>query len=103
MTNGYIYTNRLQIYTGKDMESETNTGLCSRVVLDLMSGLEADGFHLFTDNYYTSPQLSLTLYKKGVKTCGTARTNRKGFSKDLIKTKRENSEAIMITDPMGLY
>ena len=55
-TNGYIY--RLQIYTGKDMESETNTGLCSRVVLDLMSGLEADGFHLITDNYYTSPQLT---------------------------------------------
>ena len=86
-TNGYIY--RLQIYTGKDMESETNTGLCSRVVRDLMSGLETDGFHLFTDNYYASPQLSLTLCKKGVNTCGTTRTNRKGFPKDLIKPKRE--------------
>ena len=73
-----------------DMESETNTGLCSRfVVPNLMSGLEADGFHLFTENYYTSPQLSLTLYKKGVNTCGTARTNRKGFPKDLIKAMRE--------------
>ena len=89
-TNGYIY--RLQIYTGKDMESDTNTGLCSRVVLDMMSGLEADEFHLFTDNYYTSPQLSLTLYKKGVNTCGTSRTNRKGFPKDLIKTKREKQQ-----------
>ena len=86
-TNGYVY--RLQIYTGKDMESNTTAGLCSRVVLDLISGMEADGLHLFTDNYYTSPQLSLTLYKKGVNTCGTARTNRKGFPKELIKTKRE--------------
>ena len=68
------------------MESETNTGLCSRIVLDLMSGLEAGGFHLFTYNYFTSPQLSL--YKKGVDTCGTARTNRKGFPKDL-KASRE--------------
>ena len=86
-TNGYIH--RLQIYTGKDIESETNAGLCSRVVLDLMSGMEADGLHLFTDNYYTSPQLYLTLYKKGVNACGTARTNRKEFPKDLIKTSRE--------------
>ena len=31
-TNGYIY--RLQIHTGKDMESETNIGLCSRIILD---------------------------------------------------------------------
>ena len=30
-TNGYTY--RLQIHTGKDMESETNIGLCSRVIL----------------------------------------------------------------------
>ena len=65
-TNGYTY--RLQIHTGKDMESETNIGLCSRVVLDFMSGLEAHGFHLFTDNCYISPQLSLTPYKKGVNT-----------------------------------
>ena len=86
-TNGYVY--RLQIYTGKDMESKTTAGLCSRVVLDLISGMEADGLHLFTDNYYTSPQLSLILYKKGVNKRGTARTNRKGFPKELIKTKRE--------------
>ena len=43
-TNGYVH--RIQIYTGKDMESETNAGLCSRVVLGLMSGMEADGYHL---------------------------------------------------------
>ena len=66
------------------MESETNAGLCSRVVIDLMSDLEAAGFHFFIGNYYTSPQLSLTLYKKDDSTCGTARTDKKGFPKDLI-------------------
>ena len=47
---------------------------------------------VFTDSYYTSLQLSLTLYKKGVNTCDKARTNRKGFPKDLFKTKREKQQ-----------
>ena len=42
-------------------------GLCSRVVLELMEGLEDHGFELYTDNYYTSPKLFLTLYKIGYK------------------------------------
>ena len=55
-TNEYIH--RQQIYIGKDINSETNTGLCSRVVLDLMSGMETDRLHLFTDDYYTVPVYS---------------------------------------------
>jgi len=37
-TNGYIY--RMQIYTGRSMESNYDVGLCSRVVLELMDGLK---------------------------------------------------------------
>jgi len=48
------------------MDQAVEVGLCSRVVLELMSGLEDHGFDLYTDNYYTSPQLFLTLYNKGV-------------------------------------
>ena len=52
-TNGYVY--RMQVYTGKNAESDpSSAGLCTRVVLDLMSGLERDGYNLYTDNYYTS-------------------------------------------------
>ena len=51
---------------GGGVESDVTTGLCSRVVLDLVEGLEQDGLHLFTDNYYTSPQLAQALYKKGI-------------------------------------
>ena len=36
--NGYIC--RLQIYTGKNYVIQNNTGLSSRVVLDLLDGLE---------------------------------------------------------------
>ena len=60
-----------------------------RVVLELVEGLEYHGFELYTDNYYTSPLLSLTLYKKGISCYGTARTNRKGFPKTLVKKRKE--------------
>ena len=62
-TNGYVY--RLQVYTGKNLESgSTDVGLSSRICIELMSGLP-EGFKLFTDNYYTSPRLYKALYKKG--------------------------------------
>ena len=62
ITNGYIY--RMQIYTGKNAESDSFIGLYTRVVLDLMTGLKREGFDLYTDNYYTSPILYQSLYKK---------------------------------------
>ena len=65
LSNGYVY--KMQVYTGKNVEStETDVGLCSRVVLDLMSGLEDKGLDLYTDNYYTSPKLYLELFNRGV-------------------------------------
>ena len=67
----------------------------SRVVLDLMSGLNTQGYQLFTDNYYTSPEFYHTLYKLGINACGTVeavRTNRRSFPKELIHFKREQFE-----------
>ena len=49
-----------------------------------MSGL--DGHHLYTDNYYTIPEVYLALYSKG---CGTVRVNRWGFPKELIYKKED--------------
>ena len=43
----------------KDKPRDCSVGLCSRVVLDLMAGIENSGFELYTDNYYTSPELFL--------------------------------------------
>ncbi len=45
-TNGYIY--RLEIYTGKNETLDNATGLCSRVVLDLMKGFDYSGNTLYT-------------------------------------------------------
>ena len=80
----------MQVYTGKNAESDpSSAGLCTRVVLDLMSGLERDGYNLYTDNYYTSPLLYTSLYNKGVNACGTMRANRKGFPDDLIHKRKD--------------
>ena len=81
-TNGYV--KRLQIYTGKSLDTVDDVGLCTRVVLDLMSGLEGSGLNLYTDNYYTSPTLFLYLFNQGINACGTVRTNRLGFPKELV-------------------
>ena len=80
-TNGYIY--RLQIYTGKKLESTVDAGLCSRVLLELMTGL--DGHQLYTDNYYTSPEVYLQLFDQGINCCGTVRTKQTRFSQRISK------------------
>ena len=97
-TNGYVY--RLQIYTGKQLDTTVDAGLCSRVVLELMTGLEYKGLQLYTDNYYSSPELFLKLYNNmGINSCGTVRTNRKGFTKSLAQ-KKKRIGATMTIDPM---
>ena len=63
--NGYV--KNLQIYTGKGVESrDEDVGLCTRVVLDLMSHFAQSGWHVDTDNVYTSPTLYQHLYKYGI-------------------------------------
>ena len=63
---------------------QDNTGLCSRVVLDLLDGLDHKNYHVYMDNYYTSPNLFITLYNKGIGACGTARPSRRHFPSDII-------------------
>ena len=67
------------------LNSTLDFGLFSCVVLELMNCVEGNGHHLFTDNYYTSPQLYLTLYNKGTYCCGMVRPNRKGFLEEIVK------------------
>ena len=73
--NGYVY--RVQIYTGINVETVDSNRLCSRVVLDLLEGLEYSNIHIYMDNCYSSPNLYITLAGKGIGACVTARSNRK--------------------------
>jgi hypothetical protein len=81
--NGYV--KRLQVYTGKDVDAGSDAvGLCTRVCLELLNGLENSGLCLYTDNYYTSPVLCKHLYNNGINSCGTCKTARKFFPQDIV-------------------
>ena len=54
--SGYIWN--FEIYTGRKGEAEENQ--TKKVVVRLMSPLEDKGYRLFTDNFYSSPDLFFT-------------------------------------------
>ena len=59
------------------------------IVIELTKFLEKKGYAIFTDNFYTSSQLTDYLFSRDTYLCGTVRTNRKGFPKPLVKSKAE--------------
>ena len=81
--------------------SGNSIGSCSKVVLDLMSGLVNNGFHLYADDYYTSPTPYHHLYNHGINACGTARPN-SGFPKE-IDYKDHQVVGLWTTAPMGHF
>lgn len=82
--NGYV--GDFHVYTGStDNTPEINLG--GRVVLDLMQPLLDLGYHVYTDSFFTSPDLFLQLRKRSTLGCGTVRSNRKGLPTGLDKLK----------------
>ena len=67
-----------KIFIGKDNGTLVK-GLSHRVVLSLITGLEK-GYHIYMDNFYTSPALFTDLKRKGFEACGTVRSNCRGLS-----------------------
>lgn len=87
--NGYLYN--FDVYSGRDRDFDNlaNVNMTTAVVLKLAESLWNRGYHIYTDRYYTSPQLLYLLGKLGLSGSGTCMTNRKGFPKQLVKTKAE--------------
>lgn len=78
--SGYTYI--FQIDTGKRL-TKTNNGLGHDVVMDLMQSPLNQGYHLFTDNLYSSPKLFHDLFALGYFCTGTVRDNRIAFPKSV--------------------
>ena len=61
-SNGYTWN--FAIYRGKEGVVSPN-GICHDVVVQMVSGLENQGYVACTDNFYTSPTLFINLYHLG--------------------------------------
>ena len=82
--NGYVC--EFQIYTGKIADvAERNLG--ARFIKDLSQTLKNKNYHIYSDNYFTSNDLMITLLKDGISACGTIRKDRKGLPKNHGKEK----------------
>ena len=86
------------MYTGKKTNDNPERGLAHQVVCNLVSGLEHKGirYHVFTDNFYSSPVLFRDLYQSGFEATGTVRTNRKGLSKSFQQSKLHKGRQALI-------
>lgn len=80
------------VYAGKDTDiaDQINPvlGVTGEVVMKLMEQHLYKGHSLYTDNFYTSPSLSLHLFERQTNSCGTVRQNRKGMPKLKLKLSK---------------
>ncbi|XP_056242330.1 piggyBac transposable element-derived protein 4-like [Seriola aureovittata] len=83
-SNGY--TSDFSVYTGR-YHNSSGHGLTYDTVIGLMSQKYlGSGYHLYCDNYYTSPKLFMELCTLKVRACGTYRDNRRES-----RTKKKDS------------
>ena len=89
------------LYTGKSSApaEEGSVGLATDVVLKLVREYAAvqrvNGIHLYMDNYYCSVRLFYELALINVLACGTVRTNRKGWPKQVAVSVVERSRYVL--------
>ena len=83
------YTYLFTVYRGKQGEVRSSNGLAYDVVVDLVKGLENQGYRLFTNNFYSSPILFEYLKANGFEACGTIDIKRRNVPKCLKSLKTE--------------
>ena len=74
----YLYN--FKLYTGSSRAGQVDHGLAHNTVVELLTPLSGQGHKLFTDNFYTSPDLFIDLKENhNTVAAGTCQTNRHGF------------------------
>ena len=83
------YLSRFEVYLGKGREEQevSDIGKSGAVVARLTQDLWGKGHDLYIDNWYTSVALCMYLQERGMFVCGTVRSNRKGYPKELNDLK----------------
>ena len=55
--------------------------------MSLVQDLSNKRYHIYVDNFYTSPALFIDLHNHGFEACGTVRCDRKGLTKTFQTAK----------------
>ena len=96
---GYLWNS--EVYTGKsDTTSDTSShdlGKSGEVVVRLIRPLLNKGYHLYIDNYYTSPNLLEYLFDNKTLACGTLRKNRGKFPLDFMSMKLNRGDVLYLS------
>lgn len=96
--SGYIW--KVIVYVGQETEIQQNpkVGHATNVIMTIMENLLDKGYCVYSDNYYCSPELALSLHHRKTDLTGTVKSNRKGLPKKQVKEKLEKSEAIVASE-----
>jgi hypothetical protein len=85
-SNGY--TIDFNVYIGKSQhEAPSHNGLGYDVVMKLVNPYLGQGYHVYFDNFFTSPKLVEDLFMNGTPSSGTCKINRAGFPKSMKDVK----------------
>ena len=89
LATGYVRS--FKIYTGQDNEAG-NLPAGTKVVMKLMELLLGQGYNVFLDNWYTSPDLFVRLPKEKINAYGTVRLYHKNIPRDIGTEKRNKGD-----------
>ena len=81
---GYILN--FNVYTGRSAD-RMDYGLSHDVVMELTQPLVFQGYKVYLDNFYSSPELFDHLLECGITATGTFRANRRGLPADVLVLK----------------
>lgn len=82
------YTCDFDVYAGRNVnDPPSENGLAYDVVMRLTRTLAHQGYHVYFDNFYSSPKLVKDLYQLQMPSCGTTAENRRGFPQAVKKGK----------------
>lgn len=93
----------LEVFTGKD-GNWTETGLSHQVVLDMVNDvrLQAKGYVVVMDRFYSSPSLFRDLMSSGFGACGTVCKDRKGLPPDVCSETLPRGKVTSTVDDSNL-
>lgn len=84
--NGYTWG--FNVYIGKRAAEEVSNNGLGYDIVSLIRPLLNQGYHLYIDNFYTSPKLFKDLFLQNTPATGTSAENRKDFPVEMKKAKQ---------------